>query len=42
MEYEQQSHLKLSVHLRDSRVIEIPLKKLVFEQPAVKSRKLNK
>jgi hypothetical protein len=38
MEYEQQSHLKLCIHLGDSKLIQVPLKRLTFEQPAAKSR----
>ena len=38
MEYEQKSHLQLVVHLRDAKVIQVPLKKLIFDQPAAKSR----
>ena len=34
MEYEQRSQLKLVIHLRDSRVIQVPLKKLIVDQPA--------
>jgi hypothetical protein len=38
MEYEQQSRLKLCIHLRDSKLIQVPLKKLTSDQPAAKSR----
>jgi hypothetical protein len=38
MEYEQKSQLQLVVHLPDARLIQVPLKKLVFDQPAAKSR----
>ena len=38
MEYEQKSHLQLVVHLQDAKVIQVPLKKLIFDQPAAKSR----
>jgi hypothetical protein len=38
MEYEQQSQLKLCIHLRDSKLIQVPLKKLTADQPAAKSR----
>lgn len=42
MEYEQKSRLKLYIHLRDSKIIQVPLKKLSFEQPATKSRSSSK
>lgn len=38
MEYEQKSHLRLCIHLRDSKQIQVPLKTLTSEQPAAKSR----
>jgi len=38
MEYEQQSQLKLCIHLRDSKLIEVPLKRITSDQPAAKSR----
>jgi len=38
MEYEQQPRLKLCIHLRDTKVIQVPLKKLASDQPAAKSR----
>ena len=38
MEYDQQSRLKLCIELRDSRSIQVPLKRFVTEQPAGKSR----
>jgi hypothetical protein len=38
MEYEQQTQLKLCIHLRDSKLIQVPLKKLTSDQPAAKSR----
>jgi hypothetical protein len=38
MEYEQKSHLQLVVHLQDAKVIQVPLKKLISDQPAAKSR----
>jgi len=37
MEYEQKSRLQLVIHLQ-GRVVQLPLKKLVFDQPATKSR----
>jgi hypothetical protein len=42
MEYEQQSRLKLCIHLRDSKLIQVPLKTLTFDQPAAKSRSSSK
>jgi hypothetical protein len=42
MEYEQQSQLKLCIHLRDSKLIQVPLKTLTFDQPAAKSRSSSK
>jgi hypothetical protein len=38
MEYEQKSRLQLVVHLHDAKTIQIPLKKLISDQPAAKSR----
>jgi len=38
MEYDQQSRLKLCIELRDSKSIQVPLKKFISEQPAAKSR----
>ena len=38
LEYEQQSQLKLCIHLGDSRTIQVPLKKLTSDQAAAKSR----
>jgi hypothetical protein len=38
LEYEQQSQLKLWIHLSDSRTIQVPLKKLASDQTASKSR----
>jgi hypothetical protein len=38
MEYEQQTQLKLCIHLRDSKLIQVPLKKLTSEPAAAKSR----
>jgi len=38
MEYPQQTQLKLCIHLRDSRVIQVPLRKVTSEQAANKSR----
>ena len=37
MEYEQKSRLQLVIHLQGG-VVQLPLKKLVFDQPATKSR----
>jgi hypothetical protein len=37
MEFEQQSQLKLCIFLQDSKTIQVPLKKLTSEPPAVKS-----
>jgi len=37
LEYEQRSKLKLCIDLRDSKSIEVPLKKLISDQPATKS-----
>ena len=39
MEYDQQSRLKLCIHLRDSKSIQVPLKRLISDQPATQSRK---
>jgi hypothetical protein len=38
MEYEQQAQLKLCIFLRDSKSIQVPLKKFTTEPPATKSR----
>jgi hypothetical protein len=38
MEYEQQSQLKLCINLRDSKSIQVPLKRFISDQPATKSR----
>ena len=38
MEYDQQSRLKLCIELRDSKSIQVPLKKFIAEQTAIKSR----
>jgi len=38
MEYDQQTQLKLCIYLRDSKSIQVPLKKFTSEQTAVKSR----
>ncbi len=38
MEYEQQARLQLCIGLRDSKTIQVPLKKFTSDQPAVKSR----
>jgi hypothetical protein len=38
MEYDQQAKLKLCISLRDSRSIEVPLRKITSDQPAAKSR----
>jgi hypothetical protein len=38
MEYDQQSRLKLCIALRDSKCIQVPLKKLTTDQPAATSR----
>ncbi len=37
LEYEQRSQLKLCIDLRDSKSIQVPLKKLISDQPATKS-----
>jgi hypothetical protein len=34
MEYEQQARLKLCIYLKDSRNIQVPLKRLTSEKPA--------
>jgi hypothetical protein len=39
MEYEEQAQLKLFIHLTESKVIQVPLKKLAAEQTAGQSRK---
>ena len=38
MEYDQQAKLKLCIYLRDSKSIEVPLRKFTSDQPAAKSR----
>ena len=38
MEYQQQSRLRLCIDLRDSKSIQVPLKKFISDQPAAKSR----
>ncbi|MCU1235734.1 MAG: hypothetical protein JWP63_3701 [Candidatus Solibacter sp.] len=38
MEYDQQTQLKLCILLRDSKSIQVPLKKFTSDQPAAKSR----
>jgi hypothetical protein len=38
MEYDQQSKLRLCIHLPDAKSIRIPLKKFTSDQPAVQSR----
>ena len=38
MEYDQQTQLKLCIYLRDSKSIQVPLKKFTSDQPAIKSR----
>jgi hypothetical protein len=38
MEYEQQGQLKLCIDLRDSKSIQVPLKRLISDRPATKSR----
>jgi hypothetical protein len=38
MEYDQQTQLKLCIYLRDSKSIQVPLKKFTSDQPAAKSR----
>jgi hypothetical protein len=42
MEYEQQTQLELCIHLRDSRLIQLPLKKLTSDQPVAKTRTLRR
>ena len=42
MEYEDQAQLKLCIHLADSRLIQVPLKKLAAEQTAHASRKTSR
>ncbi|HEY2105810.1 MAG TPA: hypothetical protein VGH29_08495 [Candidatus Binataceae bacterium] len=37
LEYEQRSQLKLCIALRDSKSIQVPLKRLISDQPAAKS-----
>ena len=38
MEYDQQSQLRLCIDLRDSKSIQVPLRKFILNQPAAKSR----
>jgi len=38
MEYAQQSKVRLCIRLRDSRSIQVPLRKFISERPAAKSR----
>ena len=38
LEYDQQTPLKLCIALRDSKFIQVPLKKFIPDQPAAKSR----
>ncbi|MCX6627527.1 MAG: hypothetical protein NTW28_07860 [Candidatus Solibacter sp.] len=38
MEYDQQARLKLCIDLRDSRSIQVPLKRFISDQPATQSR----
>jgi hypothetical protein len=38
MEYEQQPRLKLCINLREAKSIQVPLKKLISEQPATNSQ----
>jgi hypothetical protein len=38
MEYDQQSQLKLCIHLRDSKSIQVPLRKFISDQPVAKNR----
>jgi hypothetical protein len=38
MEYDQQTQLKLCIYLRDSKSIQVPLRKFTSDQPATKSR----
>ncbi len=38
MEYDQQTQLKLCIYLRDSKSIQVPLKKFTSDHPAAKSR----
>jgi hypothetical protein len=42
MEYEEQAQLKLCINLTDSRVIQVPLKKLASEQTVNQSRKISR
>jgi len=42
MEYDQQTQLKLCINLRDSKSIEVPLKKFTSDQPAIKSRSIQR
>jgi hypothetical protein len=38
MEYAQQSQLRLCIHLRDSKSIQVPLRKFIWDQPVAKNR----
>jgi hypothetical protein len=38
MEYEQQTRLKLCIFLRDSKIIEVPLKRFTADQSAIQDR----
>jgi len=38
LEYDQQSRLKLRIDLRDSKSIQLPLKKVIFDQIAARNR----
>lgn len=38
MEFDQQAQLKLCIHLRDSKSIQVPLKRFISDQSATKSR----
>jgi hypothetical protein len=38
MEYAQQSQLRLCIHLRDSKSIQVPLRKFISDQPVAKNR----
>jgi hypothetical protein len=42
MEYDQQSQLKLCINLRDSKRIQVPLKRFISDQPATKSRTVSR
>ena len=39
MEYDEQAQLKLQINLPESKVIQVPLKRLTGDQPAIQSRK---